>query len=369
MTAGPAPSRLGAEIAAIIADGGPIGVDRFMALALGHPRLGYYVTRDPFGAAGDFTTAPETSQMFGELLGAWAVDVWTAMGKPTTVRLVELGPGRGTLLADALRVARRLPDFLDAIDLQLVEISPALREVQRRTLADCGRPLSWPAGLKAVPPGPAIVLANEFFDALPVRHYVRMQRGWHERLVGLGDRALVFGLAPEPESSITLDAPNGAMVEIGLAAQEFAKALAEHLVRNQGAALVVDYGYMVPAFAETLQAVRGHRFTDPLSAPGEADLSAHVDFGGLTRSARAAGAAVYGPVPQGTFLRGLGIDARAAALKRHATPEAAAAIESALARLTGAGTPERPGMGHFFKALCIAAPGLPVPPGFPDRTS
>ena len=364
MTAEPGSGRLAAEIAAIIADGGPIGVDRFMALALGHPVLGYYVTRDPFGAEGDFTTAPEMSQMFGELLGAWAADVWTAMGAPPRTRLVELGPGRGTLLADVLRVAHRLPGFAGAIDLHLVEISPALREIQRRTLADCGRPVSWVASLDDVPPGPAIVLANEFFDTLPVRHYVRKPRGWHERLVGFGNGALAFGLAPQPEPGITLDAPDGAILEIGLAAQGLARALAEHLVRNEGAALVIDYGYMVPAFAETLQAVRRHRFTDPLSAPGEADLSAHVDFGGLTRAARTAGAAVHGPVPQGTFLRGLGITARAAVLKRRATAEAAAAIDAALDRLTGDGTAEQPGMGQLFKVLCIAAPGLPVPPGF-----
>ena len=359
-------SRLAEEIRALVRDGGPIGVDRFMALALGHPTLGYYVTRDPLGAAGDFTTAPETSQMFGELVGAWAAAVWDAMGRPPAVRVVELGPGRGTLLKDALRVAARVPGFAAALDLHLVETSPVLREAQRGALAGSGRPLAWHADLAAVPPGPAIVLANEFFDALPVRHYVRAPGGWHERLVGLQGDALAFGLAPDPEPAITLKAPDGAVLEVGLVAQGIARELATRLVREGGAALVIDYGYAKPAFAETLQAVRRHGFTDPLAAPGEADLSAQVDFGGLRRAAEAAGAAVHGPVPQGAFLRALGIAQRAEALRARATPGQAESIAAALERLTGAGTLQRRGMGEIFKALCIAAPALPVPPGFEE---
>ena len=358
---------LGAEIAAIITDGGPIGVDRFMALALGHPTLGYYRTHDPFGPSGDFTTAPETSQMFGELIGAWAGAVWRSLGQPAPVRLVELGPGRGTLLADALRAARHLPAFTEAIDLHLVETSPVLREAQRARLAACGRPAAWHEALDAVPPGPTLVLANEFFDALPVRHYVHGFRGWHERLVGLspGFDRLAFGLAPESEPAITLAAPQGAVLEIGLAGQVLARSLATRLVRHGGAALVIDYGYTVPAFAETLQAVKQHRFVDPLAEPGESDLTAHVDFGGLSRAARAAGARVHGPVPQGRFLRDLGIGERAARLKRHASAEQAEDIDAALVRLVEGGTPERPGMGELFKVLCITAPDVPTPPGFP----
>ena len=358
---------LGAEIAAIIADGGPIGVDRFMALALGHPTLGYYKTRDPLGASGDFTTAPETSQMFGELIGAWAATVWLTLGAPAPVRLVELGPGRGTLLADALRAARGRPAFFDAIDLHLVETSPVLREAQRARLAPSGRPVAWHETLDAVPPGPTLVLANEFFDALPVRHYVRGARGWHERLVGLSPASgrLAFGLAPDPEPAITLAAPQGAVLEVGLAGQVLAKALATRLVRDRGAALVVDYGYTVPVFAETLQAVKRHRFVDPLAEPGDADLTAHVDLASLTRAAEAAGARVCGPVPQGRFLLDLGIGERAAALKRRASAAQAEEIDAALTRLVEAGTPERPGMGELFKVLCIAAPDVPTPPGFP----
>ena len=357
---------LGAEIAAMIAEAGPIGVDRFMALALGHPTLGYYRTRDPIGASGDFTTAPETSQMFGELIGAWAATVWMTMGQPAPVRLVELGPGRGTLLVDALRAVRGLPAFFDALDLHLVETSPVLREAQRARLAPCGRPVAWHDALDTVPPGPALVLANEFFDALPVRHYVQGARGWHERLVGLSPASdrLAFGLSPEPEPAITLAAPQGAVLEIGLAGQGLAKGLATRLVRDGGAALVIDYGYTVPAFAETLQALQRHRFVDPLAEPGKADLTAHVDFAGLTRAAEAAGAQVHGPVPQGRFLRDLGIGERATALKHRASAVQAEDIDAALIRLVEAGTPERPGMGDLFKALCIAAPDVPTPPGF-----
>ena len=362
-------SRLADEIRALVIDGGPIGVDRFMALALGHPTLGYYVTRDPFGAAGDFTTAPETSQMFGELIGAWAAAVWNALGGPAAVRLVELGPGRGTLLADALRVAKRIPGLAAALDLHLVETSPVLRDAQRATLADCGVPVAWHADLAAVPPGPAIVVANEFFDALPVRHYIRAPTGWHQRLVGLQGDTLAFGLAPDPEPAITLEAPDGAVLEVGLVAQGIARGLAARLVRDGGAALVIDYGYAKPAFAETLQAVKRHAFADPLAEPGEADLSAQVDFGGLRRAAEGAGAAVHGPVPQGTFLRALGIAERAEALTARATPDQAASVAAALERLTGAGTPERRGMGEIFKALAITAPSLPVPPGFEEIPS
>ena len=359
---------LGAEIAAIIAEAGPIGVDRFMALALGHPTLGYYRTRDPLGASGDFITAPETSQMFGELIGAWAATVWLTMGQPARVRLVEFGPGRGTLLVDALRAARGVPAFFDAIDLHLVETSPVLREVQRARLASCERPIEWHDTLDTVPPGPTLVLANEFFDALPVRHYVQGSRGWHERLVGLSSASdrLAFGLAPEPEPAITLAAPQGTVLEIGLAGQVLAKVLATRLVRDGGAALVIDYGYTVPAFAETLQALQQHRFVDPLAEPGESDLTAHVDFAGLTRAAEAVGARVHGPVPQGRFLRDLGIGERAAALKRRASSAQAEDIDAALIRLVEAGTPERPGMGELFRVLCIRAPDLPTPPGFPD---
>ena len=356
---------LGDELRALIAQDGPISVERFMALAVGHPVLGYYMTRDPFGAAGDFVTAPEISQMFGELLGLWAAAVWDQMGAPQAFRLVELGPGRGTLMADALRAAAVLPAFRAAIDLHLVETSPVLREAQRRSLEPFGLPVTWHASIDAVPPGPAIVLANEFFDALPVRHFVRAQQGWCERLVGLRDGRLVFGTAPEPEPSLALDAPVGTIFEIGLAARRIAAGLATRLVREGGAALAVDYGYTTPRLGETLQAVKAHRPVDPLAEPGEADLTTHVDFSALSRSAQAAGALAHGPVTQGEFLEALGIRTRAETLKHQASPAQVEAINAAIARLTQQGTPDRPGMGRLFKVLALTSPALSRLPGFP----
>ena len=359
-----ATGRLVDELRALIAEEGPITVERFMGLALGHPTLGYYMTRDPFGAAGDFVTAPEISQMFGELLGLWTATVWDLMGRPTPLRLVELGPGRGTLMADAMRAARVLPSFQTALDIHLVETSPVLRNVQRRTLEPLGVPATWQADFDDVPAGPAIVLANEFFDALPVRHYVRTAQGWCERLVGLRDDALVFGLAAEPEPSLRLEAPIGSIFEIGLAARRLAAALAARLGRDGGAALIVDYGFTAPRFGETLQAVAAHRPADPLADPGAADLTVHVDFAALAHAGRTAGATVHGPVSQGDFLRSLGIVARAETLKKPASPAQAAAVDAALARLVDDDAAGRPGMGRLFKVLGFATPGLPGLAGF-----
>ena len=361
------PGRLVDEIKALIVENGPVSLERFMGLALGHPRFGYYRTRDPFGPAGDFVTAPEISQMFGELLGLWAAMVWAGLGSPDPVRLVELGPGRGTLMADALRAARALPPFRAALDIHLVETSPVLREAQRARLTPFGLPIAWHDDIAEVPPGPMILLANEFFDALPVRHYLRLPQGWCERLVGLREGALVFGAAPDPEPSLTLGAPDGAIVEIGLAGRRVAAALGARLQHQGGAALFIDYGYAEPRLGETLQAVKAHRFVDPLAEPGEADLTTHVDFTALARAARAAGADVHGPVRQGGFLVALGLHARADMLRRTADPSQREAIDAAVKRLTDPGTPRQPGMGDLFKVMAFTAPGLPVPPGFADR--
>jgi NADH dehydrogenase [ubiquinone] 1 alpha subcomplex assembly factor 7 len=346
------------ELRETIAQEGPIPVERYMALCLGHPVHGYYRRRDPFGAAGDFTTAPEITQIFGELVGLWAVTAWQAMGAPSPFRLVELGPGRGTLMQDLLRAARVRPAFLEAAAVELVETSPALRALQRERLA--GARVAWKDRLEEVPDGPLLVIGNEFFDALPVRQYVRTERGWCERLVGLAGDRLAFGLAPEP-ARIGVPAPPGAVLEVPEASLSLVRALAERLARQGGAALVIDYGFEGPAFGDTLQAVRRHAYADPLADPGEADLTVHVDFAALARAAKAAGAAVHGPVPQGDFLRGLGIETRAAALKARATARQAADLDAAVARLTGSG-PEA--MGSLFKALALADPRLPPLPGF-----
>jgi NADH dehydrogenase [ubiquinone] 1 alpha subcomplex assembly factor 7 len=320
------------------------------------------MSRDPLGAAGDFTTAPEISQMFGELIGLWAVEAWAAMGKPRRLRLVELGPGRGTLMADLLRAARVRPAFFEVVEIELVETSLVLREKQREELAGAPVRITWRERLSEVPQVPAIVIANEFLDALPVRQFVLTGCGWCERLVGLaGNGELAFGLAPKPTPGLPQGTRLGDMLERPRIAMEIVREIAQRLVSSGGAALVIDYGYEGPAFADTLQAVKGHSYADPLAEPGTADLTAHVDFATMAAAAQAGGAAVHGPVPQGEFLRSLGIEARAARLKARATPSHAAEIDAALKRLTGRG-PE--GMGELFKAMCIAHPDLRSIPGF-----
>ncbi len=358
---------LGREIAAMIVQEGPMSLERFMTLALLHAEHGYYKTKVPIGAQGDFITAPEIHQMFGELIGLWAAEVWHALGAPDPVRLVELGPGRGTLLADLLRAARIVPEFRRALDVHLVEASDMLAREQRRTLAETDVPITWHHDIESLPSGPAIVIANEFFDALPVRHFMRGKDGWHERLVGLDDAGqFCFGLAPGAEPALTGDAQEGQILEIGIVAQRFMHRLAEHIAAESGALLVIDYGHVKTQAGETLQALRGHRYADPLQAPGEADLTTHVDFAALTKAAKVAGADVHGPLTQGVFLARLGIVQRAEALKRKADDAQAAAIDQALARLALPGplTGAQASMADLFKVLVVTTPGLPDPPGF-----
>lgn len=349
------------ELRRLIEIEGPMPVDRYMALCLGHPLHGYYMTRDPLGARGDFTTSPEISQMFGELLGLWAAEVWRMMGAPARLVLAELGPGRGTLMADVLRAAKAVPAFARAIELHLVETSPVLTARQRQALAN--RDVTWHRSMASVPDGPAIVLANELFDALPVRQFVRAGGGWRERLVGLDEGGgLRFGLASEAEPAARFPAEaEGAVREMSPAGLELAQTLASRLAAQGGACLVIDYGHDGDRPGDTLQAVKDHAFADPLAEPGEADLTAHVDFHALARVALGAGAAVHGPAPQGVFLRALGIDARADALAR-AAPDAAAAVKAAALRLTDAGSPRA--MGALFKAMALADPALPALPAF-----
>jgi NADH dehydrogenase [ubiquinone] 1 alpha subcomplex assembly factor 7 len=351
----------------MIIEAGPISVETYMTLALSHPVHGYYRTRVPFGAKGDFVTAPEISQMFGELIGLWSIAVWQTMGAPSPVRLVELGPGRGSLIADALRAARVAPGFLAALDLHLVETSEILRNAQAYALKHSQIAAKWHESIEDLPPGPAITIANEFFDCLPVRHYVRAQDGWCERVIGLDDQGnLTFGLAPAPEPDLTLKGELGETREIGLAAARLVHKLAERVARQGGVLLVIDYGYARPGRGETLQALRCHQYVDPLQAPGEADLTAHVDFAALAQAARAAGAAVEGPVPQGEWLKRLGIFERAAVLRRHGDTRQQADLDAALARLTGYRAEEMgiASMAELFKVLAVKQSGLPLLPGF-----
>lgn len=347
-----------------IARDGPLGVDAFMALCLGHPEHGYYMSGDRIGARGDFVTAPEISQMFGEMIGLWCAVEWQRMGAPREVRLVELGPGHGTLMRDALRATANVPGFHDALTLHLVEISPVMRARQAAALAAAAP--RWHDTADGVPDGPLLVIANEFFDALPVRQFVRAANGWVERKVGLDAAgALVFladPAAPAPAGLIppALDtATPGSVVEIAEAARAVMDTLARRLARDGGAAIVTDYGYVGPAAGDTLQAVRGHAHADALAEPGLADLTTQVDFAALAATAHAAGARCFGPVTQGGFLRALGIDARAAMLKLRATPAQAGAIDAALVRLTA---PNQ--MGRLFKTLAVVSGGQEPPAGF-----
>lgn len=352
------------ELARRIAAHGPLTVADYMQACIAH----YYAGRDPLGAAGDFVTAPEVSQMFGELIGAWAATVWTQMGAPRPVRLVELGPGRGTLMADLLRlVARVAPAFRQALDLHLIETSPALRAEQSVRLA-AARP-AWHDDLATLPDGPAIVLANELFDALPIRQVVRVGRGWRERLVTLapeGDR-LAFALGPTKAAveitprlvdSAAGTVVEGAVVELAEAGWRLAAALAARLVTQGGVALILDYGPPRSGIGDTLQSLRGHARIDPLAAPGEADLTAHVDFAALAAAARSAGARVHGPVAQGRFLGRLGLEQRARRLMAVTDGARQAQVAAAYRRLTDPAE-----MGTLFQALAIAAPELRELPG------
>jgi len=338
----------------------------YMRLCLTHPQYGYYVSRDPFGAAGDFVTSPEISQMFGELIGLWMAAVWRQMGEPEDIRIVELGPGRGTLMHDALRAAGVVTGFRPAIVLHMVEISPVLQTQQERRLRDLDVPMFWHAALAEVPGGASIIIANEFIDALPVHQAVKAADGWHERVVDVAPAGnLVIDAArralPHFETSLPHDlraAPLGAIYE--WRADDFGLELGRRL-RDEGAALIIDYGHDHHGLGDTLQAIAGHSFTDPLRAPGTADLTAHVDFEALAQCAESMGARVHGPVRQRDLFLRLGIARRAAALKAAAAPEKAVEIEIALSRLIAGGAR---GMGELFKAIAIAAPRLGPLPGF-----
>jgi len=345
-------------IAQRIALTGPISLADFMAEALGHPRLGYYRKAAPLGAAGDFTTAPEISQMFGELLGAWLAERWQAMGSPAPVNLVELGPGRGMLMADALRATRSVPGFHGALKLRLVDINEQLRVYQANALA--AHAPTWNERFDDVPAGPLLLIANEFFDALPVRQFHKTAAGWRERMVGLSDGVLGLALAPGPTpfAPVLPDGDTGAEAELSQAAAALAGAIGAR-VAEAGWALIVDYGRDETRLGTSLQAVRDHRRADILDLPGETDLSAHVDFSLLAAAARGSGAATFGPVGQGEFLRRLGIERRAAALKARAGPEQAGEIDAALERLIAADQ-----MGTLFRVLALGDEKSDPPAGF-----
>ena len=363
---------LGARIAAAIEAQGPMSIAQFMTMALLDPKDGYYATRDPLHV--DFITAPEVSQMFGELVGLWLAQTWADQGRPARPLLVELGPGRGTLMRDVLRALKLVPNFCGQIDIVLVEASPVLETIQQTTLEGIDVPIRSVASFEGVPKDrPLFLIANEFFDALPIRQFVKTERGWCERMVSLDTTgALAFALSPVAYPSSNLPpnrdgAPIGGVYETSPAGEALAEEIGHRIARNGGAALIVDYGYDAPGFGETLQAVAGHKFSDVLTEPGTRDLSAHIDFTALGDGAVRGGASVCGPVEQGAFLTALGIVGRAEKLARGQARggrwtghlSEAPEVRRQLERLI---LPEQ--MGTLFKALAILPKSAPTPAGF-----
>jgi SAM-dependent MidA family methyltransferase len=375
------------RLKAQIAQDGPIGVAEYFTRCLHDPRDGYYANRPDLGATGDFITAPLVSQMFGELIGLWAVETWTRMGRPSPFRLVEMGPGDGTLMSDLLRAAKLSPAFVAAADLWLVEVSPPLRAKQAERLASAAP--NWADRLEAVPAGaPIILVANEVLDCLPARQFARTDKGWAERVIGLDEAGeLAFGLralnppprggggraaagggshptpAPSPSGPsghLPLwgeDLEPGAIVESSPAQEALGAEIGHRLTADGGAALLIDYGRDAPGPGDTLQAIQGHQKVDPLESPGQADLTVWADFPAVLAAGVAAGARAGPILPQAVFLAMLGIEARAQALAT-ARPDRADQIARQLDRLTGQAQ-----MGALFKAVCLHAPGF-TPPAF-----
>lgn len=338
---------------------GPISLSRYMALCLGHPRHGYYATRDPLGTDGDFTTAPEISQLFGELVGAWLLKAWRDLGCPLPIALVELGPGRGTLMADIWRVLRAEPALAEGANVHLVETSPALRAKQAEMLARLGVGPAHHDDVTTLPYQPILFVANEFFDALPTNQWQKIGPGWCERKIGLTDEGnFTFGLdraAGPPPKRISPHLPDGTILEHSPAQDTVMMALADHVQEQGGAGLIIDYGSLRTGSADTLQAVRDHQPADPLLNAGEADLTTHVDFEHLAGIAKAQGIAGSGGATQGDFLLRLGLLERAGQLGAGKAPDEQHAISAAVERLAGDAA-----MGKLFKVLGLASQPIPM---------
>jgi len=343
-----------------IAAEGPMPLSDYMAMCLMHPKHGYYQKERVFGKEGDFITAPEVSQMFGEVIGLWLAERWIAMGGPSPVHLIELGPGRGTLMADIWRATRRVPGFHAAAKVHFVEASSQLRALQKEKMPDA----HWHDDLTTVPEGPSLIIANEFFDALPIHQFEKRDGLWFERLVGAdGDRlgftrggaGAKFALVPDAVKK----APNGAIAEVCPAALTVTGQIADRLKAHAGAALILDYGYARSAPGDTFQALKAHEYVDPFAEPGAADLTAHVAFDRIAKAATEAGAAASPIREQGAFLMTIGLGARAQSLAATADEAGQARILSELKRLTA---PDE--MGQLFKVIALQSTGLTPPPGF-----
>ena len=364
-----APGSLLAELKRRIETDGPITIADYMEACLSDPEFGYYATRDPLGEKGDFTTAPEISQIFGELIGLWCAVVWQEMGAPASVRLIELGPGRGTLMADALRAAKSVQSFYDACEVHLIETSPVLRDVQAETIGGFDKSPHWHADLVDVSGGPAILIANEFLDALPVRQFKKQDGQWFERCVDLSkEDKLQFQFRGNPLESeaslpeeLRMQARDGDMAEIRPASISIVEALAARAQKAPTAALFVDYGHCKSAPGETLQAVRRHDYVDPLEEPGMADLTAHVDFDQLGDAARSRGLDVHGPLSQRDFLLELGLKERCESLMQNANDATKDTLATAALRLV-----DPVQMGELFKVMALTTTAIAPPPFFRD---
>lgn len=348
----------------LIAVAGPMSVADYMAHCLFDPEHGYYTTREPFGVSGDFTTAPEISQMFGELVAVWAAGAWRAIGGPTPFVLAEIGPGRGTLMKDVLRaISRMAPDMLSAARAHLIETSPRLTDVQKRTLAASPAEPAWVTDVDQLPEMPLFIIGNELFDALPQRQYVKTGQGWRERVVGLDEQGELCFLAGAGALEPALlppgadAAPEGSVFELSPARTALMQRIAACISGQGGAGLFFDYGYEGPALGDTLQALRRHAPDDVLAHPGEADLTSHVDFAALARAAAQEGLATRF-MEQGAFLLGMGLLERAGALGAHADAATRQRLQGEVDRLA---RPEQ--MGSLFKVLMVHRPGLALPPG------
>lgn len=344
---------------------GPISIADFMTDALGHPHEGYYMRQTPIGAEGDFTTAPEISQVFGELIGLWLVEAWQGMGSPESFNLIELGPGRGVLMADILRAARLRPGFARAAQVWLLETSGLLRlEQQKRLKTTEIKPL-WADEFADIPPAPSLIVANEFFDCLPIHQFERVKTGWRERMIGLDEtgKRLAFTLGktpPPPEYNLPdiTESEIGDIFEISPPSHDFAADICSTLNDQGGHALIIDYGHMERGFGDTLQAVKDHAYWPPLLAPGHADITAHVDFEMLANTAIENGINAHGPVTQGRFLDRLGLPFRVEALCKDLAPGKAEEIRTGAARIAATNA-----MGEIFKVICLSSPTLPTPAG------
>ena len=338
---------------------GPMAVSRYMELCLSHPVHGYYRQRDPLGTAGDFTTAPEISQLFGELVGAWLMHMWCALAQPVPIALIELGPGRGTLMADIVRTLRHDPALAEQVEIHLIETSPALRAAQSATLAKLDVVPVHHDDLTSLPDGPALWIANEFFDALPTDQFVVAETGWHARKIALGaDGRFTFGVDPAPTASrkALKNTGTGAVVEHSPAQDHALAVIAAHLQRHGGAGLIIDYGTLTSGLGDTLQAVKDHAYTGVFTTPGEADLTTHVDFEHLTRLAAGLGVSAVGLAEQGAFLLALGLLERAGQLGANTSHDQQEAIRTAAERLAG-----DQAMGKLFKVMGFASRDLPLP--------